>query len=334
MGRGRDFSSRFLVSPSIMQIFEVYAISLGSNFPFTTQLSKGRGAPNLTFSFCPSSENAALPSQSCVYKSPFQTVEGKPAVHLYRLADHEVLRFTGVVDFHLWPDRITGHPAAPDREPLIEIHLLGPVLSYWLEKREVSMLHASAVAVGDRAAGFISSHGGGKSGIVAALMQAGGALLTDDILPVEERDGIFLGRPGYPQMRMWPDEAEHFLGHFEHLPLIHPDLTKRRVAVGAGGLGSFHDSPLPLSCLYLLDRQESRDTPIEIHSISPRDGLIELLRHSFTPLLVEAAGLQPARFDRLARLVRQVPVRRLRYPSGFDLLPRVAEAVRLDLERC
>ena len=31
----------------------------------------------------------------------------------------------------------------------------------------------------------------------------------------------------------------------------------------------------------------------------------------------------PARLDRLARLVRAVPVRRLVYPSGFDRLPEV-----------
>lgn len=319
-----------------MRLHRIYGITLGSDFPFASPLGEAGSPPaDLVFGL-EASSGSLLREEDSVYRSRRQTAEGEPAVHLYRLADREVLRFSGVVDFHLWPDRITGHSTAPDREPLIEIHLLGPVLSYCLERRGLSMLHASAVAAGGRAGGFLSTHGGGKSGLVAALLQTGGALLTDDILPVEdmEEKGTFLGRPGYPQMRMWPDEASHFLGHFEDLPLVHPDLTKRRVAVGPGGFGSFHASPLTLSCLYLLDRQTSRAAPIEIHPISPRDALIELLRHSFTPLLVEAAGLQPARFDRLARLVRQVPVRRLRYPSGFDLLPRVAEAVRRDLERC
>lgn len=319
-----------------MRLHRIYGLTLGSDFPFASPLGEGGSPPaDLLFGLEPSS--SLVKEEASIYRSRRQTAEGEPAVRLYRLEDREVLRFSGVVDFHLWPDRITGHPAAPDREALIEIHLLGPVLSYWLEKHDLSMLHASAVAAGGRAAGFLSTHGGGKSGLVAALLQAGGALLTDDVLPVEEideNDGTFLGRPGYPQMRMWPDEAGHFLGSFEDLPLVHPDLTKRRVTLGPGGFGSFHDSALPLSCLYLLDRQESRETPIEIHSVSPRDALLELLRHSFTPLLVEAAGLQPARFDRLARLVRQVPVRRLRYPSGFDLLPGVAEAVRRDLEGC
>jgi hypothetical protein len=317
-----------------MRVFSLFGIHFASDFPFASHLAEGSGSPALTFSICSSPGNADLSQQSCVYRSPVLLESGESAVHLYRLAGREILRFPGTADFHLWPDRIVCHLVAPGLEHLAEINLLGTVLSYWLEKRGIANLHASAVAMASRAAGFFSTQGGGKTGIAATLMQSGAALLSDDLLALAEDAGTFLGRPGYPQMRMWPDEAEHFLGHFEDLPLVHPDLTKRRVSIGSGGFGSFHGSPLPLSCLYLLDRQASGDAPIEIHPMSPRDALIELLRHSFTPLLVEAAGLQPARFDRLARMVRQVPVRRLRYPSGFDLLSRVAEAVRLDLERC
>jgi hypothetical protein len=42
---------------------------------------------------------------------------------------------------------------------------------------------------------------------------------------------------------------------------------------------------------------------------------------------MEAAGLQPARLDRLARLVQSVPVRRLVYPSGFERLEEVARQI-------
>jgi hypothetical protein len=162
-------------------------------------------------------------------------------------------------------------------------------------------------------------------------MQAGYSLLTDDILPVEERDGTFFGRPGYPQMRMWPDEAAHFLDGWEDLPLVHPEISKRRVPVGAGGFGSFHPDSLPLAVLYVPERRQ--DGPIEIREISRSEGLLELVRHSFSPRLVEAAGLQPRRFDLFARLVRQIPIRRLIYPSGFHRLPEVAEAVLRDVEQ-
>jgi hypothetical protein len=318
-----------------LQLHRLFGFTLGSDFPFASCLGQGGPPPaDLVFLFEAAAEAAF---GDCVYQSRSRTAEGASTFSLHRSPDHEVLSFPQAADFHLWPDRIVARPRTPEPSPLVEIHLLGPVFSYWLERRGLVTLHASAVTVGQQIAAFVSTHGGGKTGLAASLVQAGHPLLSDDLLPLEERDGLFLGRPGYPQMRMWPDEAAHFLGRSEDLPLVHPDLTKRRVAIGSGGpggFGTFHGEAAPLSCLYLLDRQPDGDAPIEIREVSPRDALIELLRHSFTPLLVEAAGLQPARFDLLSRLVLQVPVKRLSYPSGFDRLPRVAEAVRRDLERC
>lgn len=318
----------------------IFGLRLGSELPFRSHFGAGQaedGPADLVVS-CERLP-LVLPEPSvCVYRSRSRTSDGEPTFSLHRSADHEILRFTGVADFHLGPDRIVARPATPEPGPLLEIHLLGPVLSYWLERRGVVTLHSSAVALGRRATAFFATHGGGKSGVAASLIQAGHPLLSDDLLPIEEAGGGFLARPGYPQMRMWPDEATHFLGGFEHLPPVHLGESKRRVPVGgsgdSGGFGAFHDSPLPLACLYLLDRRPENDAPIEIREVSPRDAMIELLRHSFTPLLVEAAGLQPARLDFLSRLVMQVPVRRLRYPSGFERLPAVAEAIRRDLDRC
>jgi hypothetical protein len=183
------------------------------------------------------------------------------------------------------------------------------------------------VAVNGRAVAFLSRHGGGKSGLAAAMVQAGFPLLTDDLLVLEEGESGWEARPSYPEMRMWPDEAAHFVGDPETLPLVQSDSEKRRVAIGEGGFGSFLDASAPLACLYLASRRPERDGDVEIQPVSRSEALIELVRHSFSARLVEAAGLQPARLDRLARLVRAVPVRRLVYPSGFDRLPEVVRSL-------
>jgi hypothetical protein len=237
----------------------------------------------------------------------------------------EVLCFPGVADFYLLPGRIDCHLLAPEHEHLVEIRLLGPVFSYWLERRGLPTLHASAVDAGGRVVAFLSSHGGGKTGLAAAMMRAGCPLLTDDVLPLEERERIFLGRPGYPQMRMWPDEADWFLGGSEDLALVHPAFSKRRVPVGPDGFGAFQGSTLPLACLYIPERRT--DGPVEIRDVPPREAFLELVRHSFSPHLVQAAGLQERRADLFARLVGQIPVRRLLYPSGFERLPEVVEGL-------
>lgn len=312
-----------------LQHYSLFGLSLATDFSFTNRLEEGAAPQDLSFSCDPHAGvlETVLP---CIYRSTRSTQEGEPAVFLFRDSRQELLRFTGDTDFLIGDDRIVARATGP--APLIETHLLGPVLSYWLERQGIVTLHGSAVALEQGAVGFLSRRGGGKSGMAAAFLQSGGGLLSDDLLAVTERPGGFLVQPGYPQMRMWPDESIHFLGGCEHLPRAHPDRSKRRVPVGFGGFGTFYGTPLPLACLYLLERQEEGDAPIRICTASPRDALIELLRQSFLPLLIEAAGFQPARLDLLSRLVLSVPVKRLQYPSGFEHLPRVAEAVRRDLE--
>jgi hypothetical protein len=238
------------------------------------------------------------------------------------------LRFHEAGDFLVEDDRIAADLSAA-RLDLAELRFLGPVLSHWFERRGLPTLHASAVAIGYRGIAFVSRHGGGKSGLAAAMVRAGCALVTDDLLVLEKREDRWEARPSYPEMRMWPDEAAYFVGASESLPLVQSDSEKRRVAVGggSGAFGSFQAASLPLACIYLASRRPEADGGVEIQPVSRSEALIELVRHSFSPRLVEAAGLQPARLDRLSRLVRQVPVRRLSYPSGFERLPEVAEAL-------
>jgi hypothetical protein len=315
----------------VRKLLHLFGANLESGFPFTVDLPAGRPPADLAFDLEPGlgAPELAPGRPAPIYSSPWREEGGESVCHLFRLADRDLFSFSKVVEFHLGPRRISARLLHPDYEYLVEFRLLGPILSFWLERQGIPTLHASAVEVKGHAGVFLSASGGGKTGLAAAMMQAGHALLTDDILPVEETGGAFLGRPGYPQMKMWPDEAAHFFPGWEHLPRVHPQITKRRVTVGEGHWGAFHDSPLPLAALYLPERREGG--PIEISPLSRSQAVIELVRHSFSPHLVQAVGLQPSRLDFFARLVRQVPVRRLAYPSGFERLPEVVEAVRRDL---
>ena len=316
-------------------IYRLFGLALDSDFPFANRLTPAVGAPDLTFTCVPS---APLPGDweqtTPAYASPYRTDSDESTAYLYRLDGCDVLRFTRVADFYLWPDRIVCHLLDPAYDYLVEIRLLGPVLSFWLERRGIPALHTAAVVVEGRAVGFLSANSGGKSSLAATMMQAGYPLLTDDILPVEHSHGAFVGRAGYPQMRLWPDEARYFLGHHEGLERVHPAYSKRRVLVGTDGFGAFCDVSQPLACLYLPERRDSAEAGMEIGitPVSPRDAVIELVRHSFTPRVVEAIGLQAQRLDFFAQMVQQVPMRRLVYPSGFAHLPRVRDAILEDLQ--
>ncbi len=303
----------------------LFGTAVTGNFPLTPRLPLSRAPAELilTVSDHPllSPEDLAFPP---LYVSPLRDGQGRSLGCLYRAAEGEAFRFPEAGDFRISSDRIETYVPAQSAA-LAELRLLGPVLSYWLERRGIPTLHASAVATDRGAVAFLSRKEGGKTGLAAAFLQAGLPLVTDDVLPVEEAGGTFLARPGYAQMRMWPDEAAHFVEGWEGLPTVHPDISKRRVPVGDGGFGTFHDASLPLACLYVPERVT--EGTVEIQDVSPRDAVIELLRHSFSPRLVEAVGLGPRRLDFFARLAMQVPVRRLRYPSGFDRLPEAVERV-------
>lgn len=302
-----------------MVSFQIFGITVTSNYSFATQL------------LVASNEQAGQTEKTDL---TFRVVEKVPS-NIHKLEAPHQLSFIGVATYSIWPDHILCHLLDLKYSYLVEIHFLGAVLAYWLELNSIPAMHASAVCHNGKAIAFLSNNKGGKSSLAATFMQIGNDLLSDDILPVEIKDGRILGRPGYPSMRMWPDEASHFLSGLENLVLVHPKYQKRRVPVGANGFGNFCPSPQPLSCFYLPERRDPAEwgAGIEIIPISPQKAIIELIRYSFLARFVEARGLQPVRLGFFAKLVQEVPVKRLIYPNGYTYLPAVREAILQDVEK-
>ena len=313
-------------------LYSLFGLTMASDFPFANRLAAGAGSRDVTFTCVPDSPYASGWERNVpAYASPSCIESGESVFYLYRRATHDVMRFTEVADFYLWPDRIVCHLLNPVYDYLVEIHLLGTVLSYWLELQGMPTLHAAAVVVDDRAVAFIGTNGASKSSLAATFMQAGYPLLTDDILPLQGCRDRFVGLPGYPQMRLWPDQAQYFLGHYKELEQVHPPYTKRRVPVGTNNFGNFCEASKPLACLYLLERRETAEGAIEITSVSPRDAVIEFVRHSFGAHIVEAIGLHVQRLGFFAEMARCVTMRRIIYPHGMRYLSRVRSSILEDL---
>lgn len=316
-------------------VYRLYGRMVASGFAFANQLIPGASPPDLSFECISSSPlPGALDSAEPAYASPPAPKDGRSDILLYRLDACLAVRFR-TADFYLWDDRIVCHLPDPEYSYLVEIQLLGVVFSCWLEWQGIPALHASAVATEWGAAAFLATAGGGKSSLAMALMDLGRPLLTDDILPVERRKCVHVGHPGYPQVRMWPDQARRFLGSYEDLDIVHPSYSKRRVRIGEDGFGTFSETSIPLRCLYLPDRRDPADwgERIEITRLSRREGLMALVGQSFAAHIVEALGMQLRRLGLLAALVGEVPVCRITYPNGFEHLPRVAYAILDDLAR-
>ena len=332
--------------------YGLYGLTMASDFSFASHLAPGVGSPDLDFTCLTTAppfdgwDRATL-----VYASrPYPDESGESEVLLYRSDGCLIVRFSGIADFYLWPDRILCHRRVAEyhrrfpedysyeqvesyQHMVIEIYLLGYVFACWLEWRGTPALHASAVVVEGSAAAFLSTGGGGKSSNAVALMQAGYPLLTDDILPVECSGGKFMGRPGYPQMRMWPEQAQHFVGRYEDLDIVHPAFSKRRVPVDESGFGNFCGTAQPLACLYLPERRDPEQwgKRIKIEPVPRREAVMTLIGNSFVPAVVEALGLHPHRLGFFSQMVARVSPRRVVYPSGYEHLPRVRQAILEDL---
>lgn len=227
----------------------------------------------------------------------------------------------GVGTFEVCSGRqVTVEPAGEVADEALRLCVLGPVLGLILIQRGFFPLHASAVAIGDVAVGFLGGHGWGKS-TMAALMQARGyPVITDDLLALEpDTDRVV---PSFPQLKLWPDAVDA-LGHVsDELPLIHPDVTKRALRFGE----SFSDESLPLRRLYVLAVGESTS----IQEITAKQAFGQVMQHwygsRFGPALLESVDKR-AHFLRVSRLVQTVPIRGLLRPGTLNEDPALGDEI-------
>lgn len=316
--------------------YRVYGASMATALPLVTPLPGGDGTPDVRVvpapedtlasafegnpSFAVLEERADGPSRRLEFR---QLAGGTAAV-----------RITDFADVLVGPERIR-YTLSPDAAVLhMEILLLGYLLALWLEMRGVLALHASTVGVEKATAGFLAVKEGGKSSLAGGMLAAGGGLLSDDLLALRPTEGEWLAAPGFPQIRMWPEAARRFGLVPDELERVHPATAKRRVPIGGDGFGGFLPEERPLTALYVPEpahEAAGSAADVEITRLRGAEAATAVLGASFLRRELGALELERARLGAVGDLVRAVPVKRLRYPWGWEHLPRVIDAVREDL---
>ncbi|MGH7767348.1 MAG: serine kinase [Candidatus Binatia bacterium] len=215
-------------------------------------------------------------------------------------------------------------PGADERT--IRLCLLGPVAGLLLHQRGWLTLHASAVAVGGNAVAFIGGQGWGKSTLAAAFHVRGHGMLADDVTAIQTDSDHPVVLPAFPQLKLWPNSIVALGDAPESLPVVHPDLTKRAFRVTSG----FAHAPLPLKRIYVLALGER----VEIESLSPQEGLVELIGHSYAARfgkeLLQATGMA-THFKQCARVVQNTSVFRFRRPASLSVLDEHVSLLTKDL---
>ncbi len=315
-------------------VYQIFGLRIASDFPFANHILKTQGPANLVFRCLDQAPfDGEWQKSEPSFVSPYILADGRSILTIYQTKQFDVLHFSDVADFYCWADQIVCHVLDEDYAYLVEIHFLGRVLAYWLEKMGGLMLHASAVSVDGRAVAFLAANHGGKSSLAAAMMQMGLPLLTDDILHIEGQAAGFVAHAGYPQMRFWAEDVNRILDHAPPTERIHPLIDKHRVPVGPAGFGQFHAAAQSMACFYLPQQRlpQDPDRSVRISAVPPTTAVIELLQRRFFEYRSGSKNEQSHRFQLVSQLVRQIPVRKISYPSGFSQMPRICRVILEDV---
>ena len=209
-------------------------------------------------------------------------------------------------------------------EAIIRLLLPG-ILGVLLYQRGVLTIHASVVAINNESAvAFLGDKGWGKSTLAAALHTQGHGFLSDDLLVVDFEPGrLVMVRPGFPQLKLWPDSVHSLGGDPTRLSRLHPAFEKRASPVTR----NFACNSFPLQSLYVL----SYGTSPGIEAIPAQSALTEVVRHSQAVRFLREQGNTPRHFLQCAELVNEVTIHQLRRPNDLNL---VADLCTLIEEHC
>jgi hypothetical protein len=208
-----------------------------------------------------------------------------------------------------WVDPLTSDDAV--------VYLLGPVLGFVMRLRGIVPLHASAVMIRSGAVAFLGQAGAGKSTTAGALAALGYRVLSDDLLPLVERQGRILAHPSYPRLTVWPDSAAALFGSEDELPALTPTYDKRYLDLESGQ--QFQDSPLPLNAIYVLGSRERALPGVTVRSLRPQTAMMSLVRNTYGNYLLDGT-MRAIEFDVLSRIAQDVHVRLLTFGNDIGQL--------------
>ncbi len=262
----------------------------------------------------PGSDQSEAGREELYYVSSETDERGEPAFRIWRTAGGKFLRMDyvdgirfwferdGTAVWSAWPESLTITDAA--------VYLLGPIFGVLLRLRGVTCLHASAAAFGDHAVAFAGPPGAGKSTTATALGRRGHAIVSDDIVAIEERDGDFFVLPAHPYVCLWPESVEMLYGAAKTIPGFAASWDKGRMSLSENNL-EFQERPMPLGAICLLGERSSDVAAPFIEMPPSRESLVALIANSYGTNLLEKE-MRAREFEFLGRLVARVPVWRLR----------------------
>ena len=219
-----------------------------------------------------------------------------------------------------WPENYTLEDACT--------YLMGPVIAFVLRLRGITCLHASAIAVDDRAIVLFGLAGAGKSTTAAAFALSGFSVLSDDVAVLADQGERFLVQPGYPRVNLWPDSVRTLFGSGDALPRITPTWDKRYLPLDRAGR-RFQSEPLPMGAIYILGEREAELTVPVIEDLAGHEAFTTLVANTYVNYLLDS-DMRAREFDVLGRVLAGVPIRRVRPTADPSQIFVLCETIAAD----
>jgi len=319
-----------------MYRYAIAGLRFNSNIPFslTEVRDIGDRAPDVNFALKASRLVPEAMFPDGVRIGDIRNGAGHPSIAVWRVGagylldchnSRKRIRFVMPRDGR-WIDCYT---EAGSRTEDIELWLFGLVLAFILQARGMFTLHAAAVNCHGRAVAFLGINGHGKTTLAFFFLRKNHSLITDDVLPLVQRDAEFLALPASPTMNLWSNTLSALVS-VNGSSTGEATLEKRRHSLDELNL-PFCPSPVRLTHIYLLKRmsKEAADG-VHIVPVSRANALIELLGYTRANSMIEPKR-QKTLLMTYGQLISQVSVRLLSYPAGFEFLPAVYDKVLDDI---
>jgi hypothetical protein len=302
----------------IVTVYRLFGWDVSSEFPL--YLPESSTAPSLTFRL------ARLPSQPDELPDGEVLLDyqdrGKRWYSVSRGDDGGlVFRFFGLADLRISPERDTVDFALLDStDPgMAAVLATGAVPSLLLDLQGMPVLHASAVVARDgTTVAFLGRSGQGKSTLATLLCLDGGELLTDDVLPVAERDPVTVSL-GSAEVRLREQARE----------LVTGDLPGARTSADGRSVVNFRSAEVgrsshPLDAVFI--PLPNREGLLDILRIPKIQAHLTVLRY---PRLLgwKVPDVLRAQFELASAVAAQVPVFLARVPWGPPFRDDIATTI-------
>ena len=247
-----------------------------------------------------------------------------------KFANEYLLKFPGTCDFIISAtDKIISCFRRHSSINTVRYLLLNHVIPLYLSSSKKFLLHCSAVSINNRAVLFIGDSTSGKSTLAASFCNAGYTLLSDDFLLIREDRSTFVATPSYPSVRLHPDAISQIFGFYP--TIFKSDVFGHKQWIKANGNSlPYSEKECAIKNIYLLKSNNDISlNSIRIMDIKPSESLVELLNNSF---IIDSSDreLLENNMDFCARLVKEVPVKKLAYKKDYKVLPEVIKMILSD----